>query len=509
MAQFLYFTGPMDSGKSTLALQFDYTYATSGRLGRLFTSRDRAGESTISSRIGLVRPAIEVDPEFSFWHYVVDQLTGGERIDYLVCDESQFYHPDQVDELARIVDELQIDVFAVGILTDFRTRLFPGSQRLVELCDRMETLQVHALCWCGERATHNARTMDGEMVVEGDQVVVGDTLVAELGAEPVVAYEVLCRRHHRRHVTRAVARATLSDPLPVRRRARPRPGRRAGVTGPLLQPAELAGLLAAPADLVVADVRWTLNGPPGRPEFEAGHVPGAQWLDLEAELSAPPGAGGRHPLPDPEVVQAALRRIGVHATTLVVACDGAAALAAARLWWLLSDAALAVRVLDGGFAGWRAAGFEVETGPAPPVAPGSVTLRPGRRPRVDAEQLRAALAGGRPVVDVRAADRYAGRNETVDPVAGHIPGAVNRPSTGNADDAGRFRPAAEIAARFAGLDDPVLYCGSGITAAQTLLALESAGRTGVIYPGSWSDWITDPSRPVAVGSDPGVVTGAA
>ena len=222
MAAFLYFTGPMDCGKSTLALQFDHTHSAGGRRGRLFTCQDRAGEATISSRLGLTRPAIEVGPAFDFWDYVVGQLTGGQRVDYLVCDETQFYQPAQVDQLARVVDELQIDVLAVGIMTDFQSRLFPGSQRLVELCDRIELLQVRSLCWCGERATHNARTVDGVMVVEGDQVVLGDTVLEDRaggqGDEPaVVAYEVLCRRHHRRRVTRAVARATLSDPLPFDR----------------------------------------------------------------------------------------------------------------------------------------------------------------------------------------------------------------------------------------------------------------------------------------------------
>jgi thymidine kinase len=216
VAEFLYFTGPMDCGKSTLALQLDYTHTAGGRRGRLFTSQDRAGEATISSRLGLARPAIEVGIDFDFWTYVVGQLTGGERVDYLVCDEAQFYSAQQVDQLARIVDELQMDVFAVGLLTDFRSRLFPGSQRLVELCDRIELLQVRALCWCGERATHNARTVDGMMVLEGEQVVLGDT--AGIDGDPAqVAYEVLCRRHHRRRVTRAVAHATLSDPLPFER----------------------------------------------------------------------------------------------------------------------------------------------------------------------------------------------------------------------------------------------------------------------------------------------------
>ena len=219
MAELCYFTGPMDCGKSTLALQLDYTQTSAGRKGRLFSSHDRAGESTISSRLGLAKPAIEVTWEFDFWNYVVAQLTSGQRIDYLVCDETQFYSAEQVDQLARIVDELQIDVFAIGLLTDFQTRLFAGSQRLIELCDRIEMLQVRPLCWCGARATHNARTVDGKMVLVGDQVVVGDTMPVPDGEGEerslAVAYEVLCRRHHRRQVTRAMARAILSDPLPL------------------------------------------------------------------------------------------------------------------------------------------------------------------------------------------------------------------------------------------------------------------------------------------------------
>ena len=222
MAEFVFFTGPMDCGKSTLALQLDYTHAVSGRSGRLFTSQDRAGEATVSSRLGLERPAVEVTNEFDFWAFVVGQLTAGLRVDYLICDETQFYTPAQVDQLAAIVDELDIDVFAVGILTDFRSRLFPGAQRMVELADRIEVLQVRALCWCGRRATHNARTVDGVMVVEGDQVVVGDTHpvdgMALDAAEPaVIAYEVLCRRHHRHRITRLVAQAGAAEPLPFGR----------------------------------------------------------------------------------------------------------------------------------------------------------------------------------------------------------------------------------------------------------------------------------------------------
>jgi thymidine kinase len=206
VADLLYFTGTMDCGKSTLALQMDHNHKVRGRAGRIFTSHDRAGESTLSSRLGLEAAAIEVRPDFDFWQYVVDELTHGGRIDYVVGDEAQFYQPEQVEQLARLVDELQIDVFCFGILTDFRATLFPGSARLVELADRMELLQVEALCWCGERATHNARTVRGEMVTEGEQLVVGDMVVdnGETG------YEVLCRRHHRRRLTAARARATLS-----------------------------------------------------------------------------------------------------------------------------------------------------------------------------------------------------------------------------------------------------------------------------------------------------------
>ncbi|WP_310963788.1 thymidine kinase [Nocardioides terrisoli] len=215
MAELQFFTGTMDSGKSTLALQTNHNHAARGRSGRIFTTRDRAGEATLSSRLGLQHVAIEVDEGFDFWRYVVDSLTHGARIDYLICDEAQFYTRAQVEQLAKVVDELQIDVFAFGILTDFRSELFAGSQRLVELADRMNVLQVEALCWCGKRATHNARTENGQMVTEGEVIVVGD--VEETGApSPVVGYEVLCRQHHRRRMTAERARAIsmVSEPLP-------------------------------------------------------------------------------------------------------------------------------------------------------------------------------------------------------------------------------------------------------------------------------------------------------
>jgi thymidine kinase len=213
VAELQFFTGTMDSGKSTLALQTNHNHAARGRSGRIFTSHDRAGAATLSSRLGLQHEAIEVDDDFDLWQYVVDTLTRGGRVDYLICDEAQFYTRDQVDQLAKVVDELQLDVFAFGILTDFRSELFPGSARLVELADRMHVLQVEALCWCGKRATHNARTENGEMVTQGDVIVVGDV---EGGQPAEVGYEVLCRQHHRRRLTasRAKAVSMIGEPLP-------------------------------------------------------------------------------------------------------------------------------------------------------------------------------------------------------------------------------------------------------------------------------------------------------
>jgi thymidine kinase len=210
VAELIYYCGTMDSGKSTLALQTAHNHQSRGRTGLIFTNNDRAGTGVISSRLGLSSPAIEVIPSMDLHKLVVDQLSMGERIDYIICDEAQFYESNQIEQLARIVDGLSIDVYAFGILADFRTKLFPGSARLVELADRVNTLQVEALCWCGSRATHNARTIGGVMVVEGEQVVVGDV---STGAD--VAYEVLCRRHHMRQVTARVSGAAHTSSLPL------------------------------------------------------------------------------------------------------------------------------------------------------------------------------------------------------------------------------------------------------------------------------------------------------
>ncbi|WP_120520878.1 thymidine kinase [Arthrobacter celericrescens] len=211
MAELVFFSGTMDCGKSTLALQMDHNHRARGRGGIRFSRNDRAGESVISSRLGLRSDAVEVTDGTDFWEETARRRTGGLRVDYLICDEAQFYSPGQVEQLARLVDEMDVDVFAFGITTDFRARLFPGSQRLVELADRIEVLQVQALCWCGRRATHNARTVDGMMVVTGEQVVVGDVATDGGGpdgvgapdgsAGPAVGYETLCRRHYMRRVT--------------------------------------------------------------------------------------------------------------------------------------------------------------------------------------------------------------------------------------------------------------------------------------------------------------------
>jgi len=274
----------------------------------------------------------------------------------------------------------------------------------------------------------------------------------------------------------------------------------------LISPAELADLLGSERPPILADVRWSLGGPPGKPDFLASHIPGAVWVDLEAQLASPPGAGGRHPLPRIDVFQQAMRDIGVSADSLVVAYDAATSQAAARLWWLLSDAGHdQVKVLNGGLAAWIAAGLPTVSGPGAPSTQGDFVARPGQRAQVNAAEIAAELgvSDALTLVDVRAPERYSGDKEPIDPVAGHIPGAINMPATENLDVDGRFLPPAEIAARYAaagGREGAALYCGSGVTAAQSLLALESAGLTAAIYPGSWSDWITDSTHPVVTGT---------
>jgi thymidine kinase len=203
VAELVFFSGTMDCGKSTLALQMEHNHRARGRQGLLFTKLDRAGTAVISSRLGLSRHAVEVTDELDFWELVIEQTAHGREVHYVICDEAQFYSPTQIEQLARVVDECDIDVYAFGIMADFRTELFPGSRRLIELADRLQVPQVEALCWCGRRATHNARVVGGHMVIEGEQVVVGDVAGSQTHS---VEYEVLCRRHYMRRMTSAAAR---------------------------------------------------------------------------------------------------------------------------------------------------------------------------------------------------------------------------------------------------------------------------------------------------------------
>ncbi|UKY53136.1 sulfurtransferase [Streptomyces inhibens] len=271
---------------------------------------------------------------------------------------------------------------------------------------------------------------------------------------------------------------------------------------------ELASELAQPTAPVLLDVRYQLGGPPGRPEYEAGHVPGAVYVDLDGELASPPGPAGRHPLPDLEVFAAAMRAAGVRADRSVVVYDGGQGWAAARAWWLLRWAGHPdVRVLDGGLAAWQASGGAMSIDKSTPSA-GDFTPAPGALPLLTADDA-AALARRGVLLDARAAERYRGEVEPIDRVAGHIPGAVSAPTTENiAEGDTVFRDASELAERFASLgatpDAEVgVYCGSGVSAAQQVLALAVAGIPAALYVGSWSEWSADPSRPVATGPQPG------
>ena len=279
---------------------------------------------------------------------------------------------------------------------------------------------------------------------------------------------------------------------------------------PLITVAGLAAALGTVPPPAVLDVRWRLGGPPGLGSYLAGHIPGAVFADLDRDLAgAPGGPGGRHPLPGARAFQAAMRRAGVSPGRPVVVYDDADSTAAARAWWTLRYFGHPdVRVLDGGYRAWVSAGQPASTAvPAP--APGSFTAQAGGMPRLDAAAA-ARLARSGVLLDARAGQRYRGEQEPVDPVAGHIPGAVSAPTAANVGPDGRFRSAAELRARFAGLGvtgagpgETGAYCGSGVTAAHEVLALALAGLPAALYPDSWSGWVTDPARPVATGPEPG------
>lgn len=271
---------------------------------------------------------------------------------------------------------------------------------------------------------------------------------------------------------------------------------------------ELADAVAAGAQ--VLDVRWNLGEQPGTGfgRYLQGHLPGARFLDLEAVLTGPTTDPtlGRHPLPDAVQLGVGLGALGIDPERPIVVYDEPGSFAAGRAWWVLRWAGLDVRVLDGGIGAWLASGRELEAGPAHPVAGPPLVLTTGHLPTLDADEV-ANFAGV--LVDVRAPERFRGEVEPLDPRAGHIPGAVNRPVSGFWDESGRL-PSADVLRERLGLPttgDPAaapvvaVYCGSGVSAAQVVLALASLGVAAALYPPSWSGWSSDPTRPVATGAD--------
>lgn len=275
---------------------------------------------------------------------------------------------------------------------------------------------------------------------------------------------------------------------------------------PLVSVAQLDAVLRAGGERpTLLDVRWELGAGPGHERYLQAHIPGAAFVDLEADLAAPAGRGGRHPLPSADDFTASMRAAGVDAGRGVVVYDAGPSLSAARGWWLLRYFGHpAVAVLDGGLAAWRRAGGELTASIPPTPRAGDFIARPGSMPALDAAGA-AAVARSGLLLDARAAERFRGETEPVDSVAGHIPGARNHPATLNVDESGRFRARSALrqAFRALGVGDTIgvgAYCGSGVTAAHQVLALELAGYEAALYPGSWSEWITDPTRPVASGA---------
>lgn len=276
---------------------------------------------------------------------------------------------------------------------------------------------------------------------------------------------------------------------------------------PLITAADLAKRLEQGYRTVLLDVRWALGDPNGHAYYLAGHLPGAVYVDLPSELAAPAEpAHGRHPLPAAGDFQAAARGWGINDGDTVVAYDDSGNLAAARAWWMLRDAGLGeAYLLDGGLAAWRGAGLPMHSGEVVPEE-GNITLGAGNMPAIDAGAA-AAWADTGLLLDARAGERYRGEVEPVDPRAGHIPGALSAPTSDNLDGDGRFLSAADLRRRFTGLGARegvplAVYCGSGVTAAHEVAALEVAGFRAALYPGSFSEWSNNPELPVAAGAAP-------
>ncbi len=279
------------------------------------------------------------------------------------------------------------------------------------------------------------------------------------------------------------------------------------MTGILISTAELHASLDNGEPVRLLDVRWELGRSDGHGRYLKGHLPSAVYVDLDTELSAPAGPEGRHPLPSPRVFEALAKGWGINDGDTVVAYDAAGGAAAARAWWLLRHAGFGnVRLLDGGLQAWQADGGALESGQVTPV-PGSVSLSWGHMPVVDMAGVPAFAAEG-VLIDARAPERFRGESEPIDPQAGHIPGAINIPASGNLDANGHYLLVPELRQRFqaAGVDSskPVgTYCGSGIYASAQVAALAMAGIEAALYPGSWSQWSSTPGQPVATGAADG------
>ncbi len=294
--------------------------------------------------------------------------------------------------------------------------------------------------------------------------------------------------------------APKAHPFPSSRAERSPP-----VPSPLISAAALQLCLRQPDPPTLLDVRWELATGAQPDAYARGHIPGAAFVDLDHDLAAPPGIRGRHPLPAADRLGRRLRAAGVAGDRPVVVYDGATGMAAARAWWVLRYFGHPeVSLLDGGLTAWTAAGAEL-TAEAPPVKPGSFQPHPGQMPVLDAAGA-AALARRGVLLDARASERFRGETEPIDPVAGHIPGARNRPMALNLNPStGAFADPETLRRGFAELGvgsgtEVGVYCGSGVSAAHGVLALELAGVSAALYPGSWSEWISDPARPVATGS---------
>jgi thiosulfate/3-mercaptopyruvate sulfurtransferase len=266
---------------------------------------------------------------------------------------------------------------------------------------------------------------------------------------------------------------------------------------------EVAARLATSDPPLLLDVRWTLGGPSGEADYRMGHIPGGHFVDLDRELSAPPGPG-RHPLPDAASFGEAMRRHGVDGSRSVVVYDAATGTSAARCWWLLRYFGHPnVALLDGGYAAWVAAGLPVEEGEDRDPPSGTFDPMPGGMPLLDAAGA-AAIARAGVLVDARARERFLGETEPVDPVAGHVPGARNLPSQQTEHPDGTFLSPDDLRERYAavgvGEGTPVgVYCGSGVVATEGVFALGLAGIDAALYAGSWSEWITDPDRLIELG----------